>query len=93
MSTGRPNHLAQLLRALAKASFAVLATSVTKAAVPMTQLLDDPPGDRFTAYRTRRRLPLTGSAFDPDSALRLHHLTRDLVDAVARDPHEAPDRP
>ncbi|MFK4271132.1 SDR family NAD(P)-dependent oxidoreductase [Streptomyces milbemycinicus] len=82
VSTGMPAHLPGPLRPLAKAAFAVCATSVAKAVTPMTGLLDDPPGDPFTAYRTKRRLALKGRAFDPDAALRLHHLTRDLLDAA-----------
>lgn len=82
VSTGMPAHLPRPIRPVVKASFAVFATSVTKAVIPMTGLLDDPPGDLFTAYRARRRLALSGPAFDQDAALRLHHLTRDLLDAA-----------
>ncbi|MFD8864707.1 SDR family NAD(P)-dependent oxidoreductase [Streptomyces sp. NPDC059590] len=86
VSTGMPAQLPRPIRPVAKASFAVFATSVTKAVVPMTDLLDDPPGDPFTAYRAKRRLALSGPAFDRDAALRLHHLTRDLLDAAAPGP-------
>lgn len=82
VSTGMPDHLPQPLRALTKASFALLAASVAKAVTPMAHILDEPPGERFTAYRTTRRLPLKGPAFDRTDALRLHHLTHDLVNAV-----------
>ncbi|MGY3684651.1 SDR family NAD(P)-dependent oxidoreductase [Streptomyces sp. TE33382] len=79
VSTGMPGHLPPPLRALTKASFALIATSVSKAVAPMARLLDEPPGERFTAYRTSRRLPLKGPAFDQEAALRLHRLTDDLV--------------
>lgn len=79
VSTGMPTHLPPPLRALTRASFALFATSVTKAVIPMTRLLDDPPGDPFTAYRTKRPLPLKGAAFDREAALRLHALTAELI--------------
>ncbi|GCE00833.1 SDR family NAD(P)-dependent oxidoreductase [Embleya hyalina] len=79
VATGMPDHLPQPLRTLVKACFAVFATAPEKAVEPMTRLLDDPPAPPFTAYRTTRRLPLTAPAFDRDSALRLHHLTRELI--------------
>ncbi|MFI1731501.1 SDR family NAD(P)-dependent oxidoreductase [Streptomyces acidicola] len=82
VSTGMPNHLPQPLRALTKASFTLLAASVTKAVRPMACLLDEPPGERFTAFRATRQLPLKGSAFDQSDALRLHHLTHTLINAV-----------
>ncbi|AUA16399.1 SDR family NAD(P)-dependent oxidoreductase [Streptomyces samsunensis] len=82
VSTGMPDHLPQPLRTLTKASFTLLATSVPKAVTPMARLLDEPPGERFSAYRTTRRLPLKGPAFDQADALRLHHLTHDLINAV-----------
>ncbi|MCM3809264.1 MULTISPECIES: hypothetical protein [Streptomyces] len=81
VSTGMPGHLPPPLRALTKAFFTLFATSVTKAVTPMARLLDEVPGDSFTAYRTTHRLPLTGPAFDQASALRLHHLTHDLTNA------------
>ncbi|WP_063730465.1 SDR family NAD(P)-dependent oxidoreductase [Streptomyces sp. RTd22] len=79
VATGMPNHLPQPLRALTKASFALLATSVARAVTPVSHLLDEPPGEPFTAYRTTRQLPLKGTAFDKDAALRLHRLTQDLL--------------
>lgn len=79
VSTGMPTHLPQPLRALTRASFALFASSVAKAVTPMTRLLDDPPGDPFTAFRTTRRLALKGAAFDSEAALRLHHLTAALI--------------
>ncbi|MFD5193149.1 SDR family NAD(P)-dependent oxidoreductase [Streptomyces sp. NPDC058357] len=79
VSTDMPNHLPAPLRVLTKAAFALFATSVTKAVAPMVRLLDEPPGERCTAYRASRRLPLKGPAFDQDAALRLHHLTQGLV--------------
>ncbi|OPC84067.1 hypothetical protein B4N89_26860 [Embleya scabrispora] len=79
VATGMPDHLPQPLRALTKTSFAVLATSPEKAVEPMIRLLDEPPDPAFTAYRKTRRLRLTGPAFDLDSAMRLHHLTRELI--------------
>ncbi|MBD3009004.1 SDR family NAD(P)-dependent oxidoreductase [Streptomyces sp. 5-10] len=82
VSTGMPNHLPQPLRALTKASFTLFAASVAKAVAPMACLLDEPPGERFTAYRATRQLPLKGAAFDQADALRLHHLTHDLMNAV-----------
>ncbi|MFJ3981486.1 SDR family NAD(P)-dependent oxidoreductase [Streptomyces fungicidicus] len=82
VSTGMPNHLPQPLRTLTKATFAVLATSVPKAVIPMTRLLDEPPAEPFTAYRATRRLSLKGPAFDQDDALRLHRLTQELISAV-----------
>ncbi|MFE3944828.1 SDR family NAD(P)-dependent oxidoreductase [Streptomyces sp. NPDC059118] len=78
-STDMPNHLPAPLRALAKAAFALFATSVTKAVAPMARLLDEPPGERCTVYRASRRFPLKGPAVDRDAALRLHHLAQDLV--------------
>ncbi|MEU5927769.1 SDR family NAD(P)-dependent oxidoreductase [Streptomyces antimycoticus] len=82
VSTGMPGHLPQPLRALTKASFTLFAASVTKAVTPMACLLDEPPGERFTAHRATHQLPLKGPAFDQASALRLHHLTHDLINAV-----------
>ncbi|MEV0386473.1 SDR family NAD(P)-dependent oxidoreductase [Nonomuraea sp. NPDC050643] len=79
VSTGMPSSLPRPLRPVTKASFALFATSVTKAIRPMTALLDDPPGEPFTAHWLRRRLPLEGRAFDKDDALRLHELTRELI--------------
>lgn len=79
VATGMPDHLPQPLRTLTKASFTLLATSVAKAVTPMTRLLDDPPGERFTAYRTTRRLLPKGPSFEEDVALRLHRLTQDMV--------------
>ncbi|OMI35909.1 SDR family NAD(P)-dependent oxidoreductase [Streptomyces sparsogenes] len=79
VATGMPDHLPRPLRSLTKASFAVLATTVAKAVTPMAHLLDEPPGENFSAYRTTRRLPLKGKAFDQGAALRLHALTQDLV--------------
>ncbi|MFD7771300.1 SDR family NAD(P)-dependent oxidoreductase [Streptomyces sp. NPDC059787] len=82
VSTGMPDHLPQPLRTLTKASFTVLAASVPKAVDPMARLLDQPPAEPFTAYRTTRRLSLKVPAFDQDDALRLHRLTQDLISAV-----------
>ncbi|WP_129842479.1 SDR family NAD(P)-dependent oxidoreductase [Streptomyces sp. RFCAC02] len=82
VATGMPDHLPQPLRALTKAAFAVVATSVEKAVVPMARLLDDPPDEPFTAWRGRRRLSVTSRAFDRRSALRLHTLTRELLDGT-----------
>ncbi|WP_179083881.1 SDR family NAD(P)-dependent oxidoreductase [Streptomyces rectiverticillatus] len=82
VSTGMPNHLPQPLRALTKASLAVLAASVPKAVKPMARLLDEPPAGPFAIYRTTRQLSLKGPAFDQDDALRLHRLTQDLVGAA-----------
>lgn len=82
VSTGMPNHLPQPLRALTKASFAVLATSVPKAVDPMAGLLDEPPAESFTVYRTTRQLSLRTPAFDQGNALRLHRLTQELVGAA-----------
>lgn len=79
VATGMPDHLPRPLGTLTKASFAVLATTVAKAVTPMVHLLDEPPGERFSAYRTTHRLPLKGKAFDQGAALRLHALTQDLV--------------
>lgn len=86
VSTGVPAHLPRPIQPVAKAFFAAFATSVTKAVVPMTGLLDDPPGTPFTAYRTKRRLTLSRPAFDQDAALGLHRLTRDLLDAALPGP-------
>ncbi|MEV6170646.1 SDR family NAD(P)-dependent oxidoreductase [Streptomyces sp. NPDC051954] len=82
VATGMPDHLPQPLRALTKASFALFATSVGKAVTPMARLLDDPPATAFTAYRGKRPVPLKGAAFDRTAALRLHALTRDLLDTA-----------
>ncbi|MCQ8828241.1 SDR family NAD(P)-dependent oxidoreductase [Streptomyces malaysiensis] len=82
VSTGMPDHLPQPLRTLTKASFTLLATPAAKAVTPMARLLDEPPRERFSAYRTTRRLPLKGPAFNQADALRLHHLTHDLINAV-----------
>ncbi|ATL32660.1 SDR family NAD(P)-dependent oxidoreductase [Streptomyces formicae] len=79
VATGKPAHLPQPLRALTKAGFALFATPVAKAVAPMARLLDEPPGPGFTAHRGSRQLPLKGQPFDPEAALRLHHLTEDLV--------------
>ncbi|WP_219518338.1 SDR family NAD(P)-dependent oxidoreductase [Nonomuraea ceibae] len=81
VSTGMPASLPQPLRAVAKAFFTLFATSVPKAIAPMTALLDDPPGEPFTAHWQRRRLSLGGRAFDRQDALRLHDLTHDLIPA------------
>ncbi|OON78780.1 hypothetical protein B1H18_15515 [Streptomyces tsukubensis] len=96
VATGMPDHLPQPLRTAARAAFTALATPVQKAVAPMAALLDDPPDAPFTAYRTRRRLPLTGAAFDLSAARRLHHLTEDLVDRFThadRPPDQPADRP
>ncbi|PZT71708.1 MULTISPECIES: SDR family NAD(P)-dependent oxidoreductase [unclassified Streptomyces] len=82
VATGMPDHLPQPMRTLTRASFALFATSVDKAVAPMARLLAEPPHDAYTAYRTTRRLPLKGKAFDPEAALRLHHLTRRLLVAA-----------
>ncbi|AGP60506.1 SDR family NAD(P)-dependent oxidoreductase [Streptomyces rapamycinicus] len=82
VSTGMPHHLPQPLRAVTKASFALLAASVPKAVAPMARLLDEPPDAPVSAYRATRQVPLKGHAFGREAALRLHHLTRELVDAV-----------
>ncbi|MEU1392833.1 MULTISPECIES: SDR family NAD(P)-dependent oxidoreductase [unclassified Nonomuraea] len=79
VSTGMPASLPQPLRAGTRAFFALFATSVPKATVPMIALLDDPPAEPFTAHWGRRRLPLDGRAFDRDDALRLHELTQELI--------------
>lgn len=79
VSTGMPASLPKPLRAPAKAFFTLFAAPVAKATPPMTALLDDPPGEPFTAYWRRRRLSLDGRAFDRDDALRLHDLTRALI--------------
>ncbi|NGN68107.1 SDR family NAD(P)-dependent oxidoreductase [Streptomyces sp. A7024] len=83
VSTGMPDHLPQPLRTLAKAQFALFATSVPKAIGPMVRLLDDPPNLPFSAYRGKRQLPLKAPAFDQDAAQRLHHLTQELLEEAA----------
>ncbi|WEV25596.1 SDR family NAD(P)-dependent oxidoreductase [Streptomyces sp. 71268] len=81
VSTGMPHHLPPPWRALTRATFAVLATSVPKAVAPMTHLLDEPPVDAFSAYQRKRRLAVTGRAFDESAAARLHEVTRELIGA------------
>lgn len=83
VSTGMPTHLPATLRAAVRATFPLVATSVAKAVMPMTTLLEDPPAEAFSAYFTKRRLSLGGAAFDRDEAMRLHHLTQRLIDAGA----------
>ncbi|MET8489776.1 SDR family NAD(P)-dependent oxidoreductase [Streptomyces tendae] len=90
VATGMPEHLPQPLRTLTKASFALLAASVAKAVTPMVRLLDEPPGEPFTAYRTTRRLPLKGASFDRDAALRLHRLTARATDPARWPPAAGP---
>lgn len=82
VATGMPDHLPGVLRTLAKASFKVLATPVDRALPPMTGLVDDPPAEPFTAFRGDRRIRTDRPAFDRDAALRLHCLTRDLLETV-----------
>ncbi|MEW9534015.1 SDR family NAD(P)-dependent oxidoreductase [Microbispora sp. NPDC049125] len=79
VSTGMPASLPQPLRAATKAFFTLFATSVPRATAPMTALLDDPPAEPFTAHWQKRRLPLTGRAFDRHDAQRLHDITRELI--------------
>ncbi|MER0241374.1 SDR family NAD(P)-dependent oxidoreductase [Streptomyces sp. HSW2009] len=79
VATDMPNHLPAPLRALTKASFSVFASSVPKAVAPMVRLLDEPPGERFTAYQKKRQLPYKRKAFDQEAALRLHHATEGLL--------------
>ncbi|MBC3987333.1 hypothetical protein H8N00_00070 [Streptomyces sp. AC563] len=81
VSTGMPRHLPPPWRALTRATFAVLATSVPQAVAPMTHLLDEPPADAFSAYQRKRRLAVTGRAFDEAAAARLHEVTRELIGA------------
>ncbi|MBV2366452.1 SDR family NAD(P)-dependent oxidoreductase [Streptomonospora nanhaiensis] len=83
VATGMPDHLPQPLRALTKAAFRVIAAPVAKAVPPMSGLLTDPPAEPFTAFDRTRRLPLSGTAFDRDAALRLDDITRGLLDAPA----------
>ncbi|MFG2319872.1 SDR family NAD(P)-dependent oxidoreductase [Streptomyces tendae] len=90
VATGMPEHLPQPLRTLTKASFALFAASVAKAVAPMVRLLDEPPVEPFTAYRTTRRLSLKGASFDQDAALRLHRLTAQAVDPARRPPAAGP---
>lgn len=56
----------------------------------MVRLLDEPPGEPFTAYRTTRRLPLKGASFDRDAALRLHRLTARATDPARWPPAAGP---
>ncbi|GAA0937647.1 SDR family NAD(P)-dependent oxidoreductase [Actinocorallia libanotica] len=88
VSTGMPRHLPQPLRALVTAVFTVAATSADKAAAPIAALLETPPDAAFSAYRGTRRLPLDTRPFRKEDALRLHTLTRGLVDAISPAPRE-----
>ncbi|WP_067225899.1 SDR family NAD(P)-dependent oxidoreductase [Streptomyces sp. NBRC 109706] len=78
--TGMPASQPQPLRALSAASLALLGRGVEQAIRPLVALLDDPPEERFTAHRGRRRLSVDRPTFDTTAALRLHRETQALLD-------------
>lgn len=79
VKTGMADPLPQPQRAITKALAWLLAQRVDKAIVPMAGLIDGPPEVPVSAFRRRKRLPLTGKDFDPEAADRLHELTAKLL--------------
>lgn len=79
--TAMADPLPQPMRALTKTLAVVFATSASTAAQRISALMADPPAEPVSAFMRRRRLPLDGPAFDPDTARRLHEVTRELIAA------------
>ncbi|WP_283136312.1 short-chain dehydrogenase [Rhizohabitans arisaemae] len=77
--TGMADPLPQPMRTLTKVLARFFATPVSKAIVPMIDLLDDPPKSMISAVKSGKPLPLTGDDFNPASADRLHRVTADLL--------------
>ncbi len=80
VSTGMPNSLPLPLKIMTKATFAIAATPVRKAVLPMVELLDNPPRETFTAHWKKKPVKLQGNkAFDLADARRLKLVTEELV--------------
>lgn len=79
VNTGMADPLRQPMRSLTKVLARFFAMPVSKAIVPIARLLDHPPEAAATAFMRGKPLPLTGAAFDPAAADRLHRVTADLL--------------
>ena len=64
------------------------ATSVEKGIEPILAMLDDPPAEPISASMMGEPISLTGPAFDPEAARRLHVETEKLLSAVPASPRQ-----
>lgn len=63
-----------------KLMFKIIAKSVEKAIVPITELLKNPPESALSAYRERKELDLTMATFDKKNAKKLYNITAQLLE-------------
>ncbi|WP_155371520.1 SDR family NAD(P)-dependent oxidoreductase [Catellatospora vulcania] len=81
VDTGLADGMRQPARAAVKAAARLFATPVARAVPPIVALLDEPPPEPLSAWRVRRRVDVTGPAFDPGEARRLTEVLRRLAAA------------
>ncbi|WP_326558999.1 SDR family NAD(P)-dependent oxidoreductase [Micromonospora sp. NBC_01796] len=74
VDTALADPFTQPTRALVKGLSRLFAAPVAQALPPILGLLATPPDEPLSAYRRGRRVRLSGSAFAPDTAARLHRV-------------------
>lgn len=79
VNTGLAEPFRQPTRTAVRVMAKLFATPVERAVPPIAQLLDTPPDAVLSAFRVRRRIDVTGPAFDQKSARRLISVLRDLT--------------
>ncbi|WP_431727301.1 SDR family NAD(P)-dependent oxidoreductase [Verrucosispora sp. TAA-831] len=86
--TGLQRELGQPWRLLAGATLALHGKPVDVGVAPLLRLLADPPADRVSAFRGRRRIDMTGRVFAagyrPADAARLHTEIARLLTGMGR---------
>lgn len=67
---------------LMKLMYKIIGKSVEKAAVPITELLDNPPSPTLSAYRERKKLDLSLATYNNQNANRLYKTTINLLKSL-----------
>lgn len=79
VDTGLADPFRQPTRAAVKVLAKLFATPVERAVRPIAELVGRPPEAPLSAFRVRRRIDVTGPAFDPHAAHRLTTVLRELT--------------
>lgn len=78
VNTGLAQPFRQPTRTVVSVVAKLFATPVDTAILPVTERIDT-TGARPVRVRVRRRVDVTGPAFDPDAARRLTGVLRDMI--------------
>ncbi|MET9089336.1 SDR family NAD(P)-dependent oxidoreductase [Streptomyces sp. NPDC004237] len=84
VATGMGDSMKQPVRTVYKGMTRLFAAPVEKAIAPMIKVIDNRPEAALTVLNRGKPMPITGAAFDPANAERLHKETADLVASLSR---------